>query len=87
MLFSRKQVEEIKSELIKYKDEIEASNKYLHLSMCSGLTIEVIGEVCSRLQGLHTLVGIKEKLPVGKRTCRKDLQIISDVKSKEACPP
>ena len=73
LLFSRKQLEEIKSELIKYKDEMEASNKYLHPSICSGLTIEVIDEVCSRLQGLHTLVGIKEKLPVWKkRSCRKD---------------
>ena len=81
-------LEEIKSELIKYKDEIEASNKYLHLSMCSGLTIEVIDEVCSRLQGLHTLVGIKEKLPVWKKEhAEKILQIISDVKSKDSCPP
>lgn len=88
LLFSRKQLEEIKSELIKYKDEIEASNKYLHLSMCSGLTIEVIDEVCSRLQGLHTLVGIKEKLPVWKKEhAEKILQIISDVKSKDSCPP
>lgn len=88
LLFSRKQLEEIKSELIKYKDEIEASNKYLHLSMCSRLTIEVIDEVCSRLQGLHTLVGIKEKLPVWKKEqAEKILQIISDVKSKDSCPP
>ena len=35
-LLSGKQVEEIKSELIKYKEEIEASDNYLNLSMCSG---------------------------------------------------
>ena len=53
-----------------------------------GLTIEVIDEVCSRLQGLHTLVGRKEKLPVWKKEhAEKILQIISDVKYKEACPP
>ena len=41
---SGKQVEEIKSELIKYKEEIEASDNYLNLStcMCSGLTMKVI---------------------------------------------
>ena len=40
---SEKQVEEIKSELIKYKKEIEASDNYLNLStcMCSGLTMKV----------------------------------------------
>ena len=88
LLFSRKQLEEIKSELIKYKDEIDASNRYLHMNLCSGLTIEVIDELCSRLQGLHTLVAIKEKLPVWKKEhAEKILQIISDVKSKDSCPP
>ena len=88
LLFSRKQLEEIKSELIKYKDEIDASNRYLYMKLCSGLTIEVIDELCSRLQGLHTLVAIKEKLPVWKKEhAEKILQIISDVKSKDSCPP
>ena len=43
-LLSGKQVEEIKSELIKYKEEIEASDNYFNLStyMCSGLTMKVI---------------------------------------------
>ena len=36
VLLSGKQVEEIKSELIKYKEEIEASDNYLNLSTCSG---------------------------------------------------
>ena len=46
-LLSGKQVKDIKSELIKYKEEIEASDNYLNLSMCSGLTMTVIDDVCS----------------------------------------
>ena len=45
-LLSGNQVKDIKSELIKYKEEIEASDNYLNLSMCSGLTITVIDDVC-----------------------------------------
>ena len=41
-LLSGKQVKDIKSELIKYKEEIEASHNYLNLSMCSGLIMTVI---------------------------------------------
>ena len=44
VLLSGKQVEEIKSELIKYKEEIEASDNYLNLSMCSGLTMTVLNK-------------------------------------------
>ena len=88
MFLSENQVEEIKSELIRYKEQIEASDDYLCLSMCSGLTMEVIHEVCSTLQGLCTLEGIMEKLPVWRKEhAEKILQIINDVTSKEASPP
>ena len=68
-LLSGKQVEEIKSELIKYKEEIEASDNYLNLStcMCSGLTMKVINDVCSPLQELCSLDRITEKLPVWRK--------------------
>ena len=64
---SGKQVEEIKSELIKYKEEIEASDKYLNLStcMCSGLTMKVINDVCSTLQELCSLDRIMENSLLG----------------------
>ena len=73
-LLSGIQVEEIKSELIKYK-EIEASDNCLNLGtcMCSGLTMKVNNDVCSTLQELCSLDRIME--PTGfreKRTCRKD---------------
>ena len=82
-LFSGKQVEDIKSELIKYKEEIEASDNYLNLSMCSGLTMTVIDDVCSTLQELCSLDRIMEKLPVWRKEhAEKIVQIISNVTSK-----
>ena len=66
LLLSGNQVEEIKLELIRYKEEVEASDNYLCLSMCSALTMEVIDEVCSTLQGLCTL---EETPSLEKRTC------------------
>ena len=45
-LLSGNQVKDIKSELIKYKEEIEARDNYLNLSMCLGLTMTVIDDVC-----------------------------------------
>ena len=82
-LFSGKQVEDIKSELIKYKEEIEASDNYLNLSMCTGLTMTVINDVCSTLQELCSLDRIMEKLPVWRKEhAEKIVQIISNVTSK-----
>ncbi|CAH3163564.1 unnamed protein product, partial [Porites lobata] len=66
-LLSGKQVEDIKSELIKYKEEIETSDNYLNLSMCSGLTMTVTDDVCSTLQELCSLDRIMEKLPVWRK--------------------
>ena len=87
LLLSGNQVEEIKLELIRYKEEVEASDNYLCLSMCSGLTMEVIDEVCSTLRGLCTLDSVMKKLPVWrKKHAEKILQVITDVTSKEACP-
>ena len=82
-LLSGKQVEDIKSELIKYKEEIETSDNYLNLSMCSGLTMTVTDDVCSTLQELCSLDRIMEKLPVwGKEHAEKIVHIISNVTSK-----
>ena len=82
-LLSGKQVEDIKSELIKYKEEIETSDNYLNLSMCSGLTMTVTDDVCSTLQELCSLERIMEKLPVwGKEHAEKIVHIISNVTSK-----
>ena len=82
-LLSGKQVEDIKSELIKYKEEIETSDNYLNLSMCSGLTMTVNDDVCSTLQELCSLDRIMEKLPVwGKEHAEKIVHIISNVTSK-----
>ena len=80
---SGKQVKDIKSELIKYKEEIEASDNYLNLSMCSGLTMTVIDDVCSTLQELCSLDRIMEKLPVWRKEhAEKIVQITSNVTSK-----
>ena len=73
LLLSGRQVKDIKSELIKYKEEIEAGDNYLNLSMCSGLTMTVIDDVCSTLQELCSLDRVMEKTTsLEKRTCRKD---------------
>ena len=82
-LLSGKQVKDIKSELIKYKEEIEASDNYLNLSMCTGLTMTVINDVCSTLQELCSLDRITEKLPVWRKEhAEKIIQIISNATSK-----
>ena len=60
-------MKDINSELIKYKEETEASANYLNLSMCSGLTMTVIDDVCSTLQELCSLDRIIEKLPVWRK--------------------
>ena len=51
--------------------------------------MEVVNEVCLVLQGLHTNDKIMEKFPhlEEKNNGKKSLKTISDVKSKEACPP
>ena len=51
--------------------------------------MEVVNEVCLVLQGLHTNDKIMEKFPhlEEKNNGKKILKTISDVKSKEACPP
>ena len=51
--------------------------------------MEVVNEVCLVLQGLHTNDKIMEKFPYleEKNNGKKILKTISDVKSKEACPP
>ena len=58
LLLSGNQLKEIKTRLIRYKEDIEASDNYFCLSMCSGLTMGVIDEVCLVLQGLYTLDGL-----------------------------
>ena len=63
LLLSGTQVEEIKSELTRNKGDTEASDNYLYQRMYSGLTMEVVNEVCSALQGLHINDIIMEKLP------------------------
>ena len=76
-------MKDIKSELIKYKEEIEAGNNYLNLSMCSGLTMTVIDDVCSTLQELCSLDRVMEKLPVWRKEhAEKIVQIMSNVTSK-----
>ena len=76
-------MKDINSELIKYKEETEASANYLNLSMCSGLTMTVIDDVCSTLQELCSLDRIIEKLPVWRKEhTEKIVQIISNVTSK-----
>ena len=51
--------------------------------------MEVVNEVCLVLQGPHTNDKIMEKFPhlEEKNNGKKILKTISDVKSKEACPP
>ena len=51
--------------------------------------MEVVNEVCLVLQGLHTNDKIMERFPYleEKSNGKKILKTISDVKSKEACPP
>ena len=63
MLLPINQVEEIKAELARNKGETEASDNYLYQRLCSGLTMEVVNEVCLVLQGLHTNDKIMEKFP------------------------
>ena len=55
LLLYENQSKEIKSKLIKYKENNETSDTYLYLSMCSGLTMDVIDEMCSLLNGIYTL--------------------------------
>ena len=80
-LRSGKQVEEIESELIKYKEEIEASDNYLNYMygtcMCSGLTMKVINDVCSTLQELCSLERIMEKLEKNMRKRLYRLSVMS----------
>ena len=54
---------ELFSILTRNKGETEASDNYLYQRMCSGLTMEVVNEVCLVLQGLHTNDKIMEKFP------------------------
>ena len=76
-------MEEIKAELTRDKGETEASDNYLYQRMCSGLTMEVVNEVCLVLKGLHTNDKIMEKFPYLEEK-NSDKKI---VKSKEACSP
>ena len=64
-------MKDINSELIKYKEETEASANYLNLSMCSGLTMTVIDDVCSTLQELCSLDRIIENYQFGEKNMQK----------------
>ena len=74
-------MEEIKAELARNKGETEASDNYLYQRMCSGLTMEVVNEVCLVLQGLHTNDKIMEKFPYPeeKNNGKKILKSISQI--------
>lgn len=82
---SENQVQEIKSKLIKLKEETEAKENYFHLSMCSGLTMEVIDELCLTLTKAQTLDRIIERVPIWRKEHAKQiLEIIHDVTSRES---
>ena len=84
MALSEKQVQEIKSRLIKFKEETEAKDNYFQLSMCSGLTIEVIDELCLTLAKVETLNRVIEKVPIWRKEHADEiLKIIHDVTSKK----
>lgn len=79
---SENQVQEIKSNLIGLKAETEAN--YFHLSMCSGLTMEVIDELCLTLSKAKTLDRILESVQIWrKEDAEQILKIIHDVTSRE----
>ena len=61
---SENQVQEIKSKLIGLKEETEPN--HFHLSMCSGLTMEVIDELCLTLSKA-TLDRILESVPIWRK--------------------
>ena len=80
---SENQVQEIKSKLIALKEETEAN--YFHLSMCSGLTMEVIDELCLTLSKAETLDRILESVPIWRKEhAEQILKIIHDVTSRES---
>ena len=80
---SENQVKEIKSKLISLKEETEAN--YFHLSMCSGLTMEVIDELCLTLFKAETLDRILESVPIWRKEhAEQILKIIHDVTSRES---
>lgn len=80
---SENQVQEIKSNLIGLKAETEAN--YFHLSMCSGLTMEVIDELCLTLSKAKTLDRILESVQIWrKEDAEQILKIIHDVTSRES---
>ena len=84
MALSEKQVQEIKSRLIKFKEETEAKDNYFQLSMCSGLTMEVIDELCLTLAKVETLNRVIEKVPIWRKEHAEEiLKIIHDVTSKK----
>ena len=74
-------MEEIKAELARNKGETEASDNYFYQRMCSGLTMEVVNEVCLVLQGLHSYDKIMEKFPYleEKNNGKKILKSISQI--------
>ena len=83
LVVSENQVQEIKSKLIAFKEETEAN--YFHLSMCSGLTMEVIDELCLTLSKAETLDKILETVPIWRKEhAEQILQIIHDVTSRES---
>ena len=72
--------------LVNGKKKLRVVITVSNLSICLGLTVEVIHEMCSTLRGLHTLDGVMEKLPVWRKEYNeKILHIINDVVSKDAC--
>lgn len=79
-LLSENQVQEIRSNIIKFKEESEAKESCFHLSMCFGLTMDVIDEVCSTLREIQTLDRLMERLPIWRKEhAEKIVEIIHEV--------
>lgn len=75
-------MQEIKSKPIKLKEETGAKENYFHLSMCSGLTMEVIDELCLTLTKAQPLDRIIEIVPIWRQEhAEQILEIIHDVTS------
>ena len=80
---SENQVQGIKSKLIGLKAETEAN--YFHLSMCSGLTMEGIDELCLTLSKAKTLDKILESVQIWRKEhAEQILKIIHNVTSRES---
>lgn len=78
-------MQEGNSKLINLKKATEAKENEFHLSMCSGLTMEVIDELCLTPTKAKTLDRIIERVPIWRKEHVKQiLEIIYDVTSRES---